>query len=155
MTRSIDQILTDERIEIAPPLIRTPDLTLEVGDGWMLSVNDWAPVTWPNLHDLPSPLAVTALIASAWLLVRPVPPDMPWLTPVAFAIAIGALWSIGGSLLRRWVRPAYPPQPRYALLFGGWSEGAVTIFKSDDDQEIKLLRQKLEAMLLPNAVNGE
>ena len=151
MTRSIEQILEEERIEIAPRLIRTPELTIEVGDGWVLSVNDWAPVSWPNLYDLPSPVAVAALVASVWLLARPIPPDMPWLMPVAFAVAIGAVWSIGRSLLNRWLQPVYPTQPRYALTFGGWSEASVTILKSDDEQEIKLLRRKLESMLLPEA----
>jgi hypothetical protein len=154
MTRTIDQILAEERIEIAPHLIRTPEITVEVGNGWVLSQYDWPQITHFGYYNWPSPVAVAALVGSVWLLARPIPQDMPWLIPVGFAVAIGACWSIGRSLLSRWLQPPYPQQPRYGLTFGGLSEGAVTIFKSDDEQEIKLLRQKLEATLLPNA-NGD
>ena len=151
MTRTIEQILADERIELSPRLIRTPGNTIEVEAGWILGQHDWQPISWPSSYDWPSPVAVAALVASVWLLARPIPPDMPWLIPVAFGTAIGATWSIGRSLLTRWLTPTYPTQPRYALTFGGWPEAPVTIFQSDDEQEIKLLRQKLETMLLPHA----
>jgi hypothetical protein len=151
MSRTIDQILAGQRLEISPHLIRTPESTISVGDVWTVQEYHW-PDLWSGYVEGPSPFAISVLVGSVWLLANPVPADMPWLIPVASAAALGAAWSILCWLLNRRLRRPIPQQPTRGITFSvSGSEGAVTIFQSEDEQEIKLLRQKLESVLLPNA----
>ncbi|HZF94664.1 MAG TPA: hypothetical protein VEZ20_07285 [Allosphingosinicella sp.] len=153
MTRSLDQILTEQKIELSPHLIRTPDATVSVHGSWILSEFNWSAGVWPRYYDGPSSWAIALLIFSIWILANPIPRDMPWLIPACFAVSIGALWSIGLWAANRWLvkRPAFPDAASRGLTFSiSGSEGSVTIFQSDDEAEIKLLRQALEKTLLPS-----
>lgn len=150
MSRSIEQILAEQRIELSPRLVRTPDTTISIGEAWIVSEFHWNN-RWLRYIDGPSPLAITILVASVWLLAVPIPPEMPWLIPVCFAAFTGALWSIALWLINRLRTNPQPELPSRGLTFSvAGSESAVTIFQSDDEQEVKLVRQKLEATLLPN-----
>ena len=153
MTRPIEQILADQKIEISPRLIRTPEVTISVGNGWIISQYDWQGFRSTYL-DGPSAVAVAMLVASIWILASPIPPDMPWLIPAGFAVAIGATWSIGRWAWNRWMSPEVPERPSKGLTFSYGLEGSVTLFESNDDQEIQLLRQKLEQSLLQRK-NGD
>lgn len=150
--RSIDQILSDERIELSTQLIRTPEATVRPGESWILHQYHWAPLQVGYYSNVPNAFAVAVLVAAVGLLSRPIPAGMPWLIPLAFGCAIGATWSIGRSLLSRWLEPSTPERPTRGITFAAaGSEGAITLFQSDDEQEIKIMRQKLEQTLLPSA----
>lgn len=151
MARSIDQILADERIDISERLIRTPTTTVRVGDSWCLWEYHW-PRLGAGFAPYPvNPFAVATFIASIGLLSRVIPPDMPWLVPIAFGAAIGAGFSIGRSLTSRWLAPTKEVEKSEVrgISFSAGDEGGTTIFQSSDEQEIKLFREKLEQTLLP------
>jgi hypothetical protein len=139
-----------ERIQISGRVLRTPDLTIRLGDAWVLQQYHWPRIaSWYNPHPV-SALAIGILVASIAVLSRSGGPDQPWAVYVAFGGAVGATWSIGRSVLSRWVRPEDPSQlPSRGITLGGLgSEGAATVFTSEDEQEIALVRQGLEQTLL-------
>ena len=154
MTRALDQILSDERIRLADGLITTPTVTVRPGGAWALSEYHWPELGAWRPSIAPRPFHVGVLVAAIGLFFVPWSREMLWVLPFALGAAIGAVWGIAETLLSRWRAPRSQETAKRGVMLALAGYEGVTVFASDDEQEIKLVRQKLEQTLLAT-VNGD